>query len=473
MPRLGGSARVRSRHRAESAEGILSQPVPRETSDMRTRPQRFPVVPAFLALLCALEFSAAKLVADTSAEAQPRNIILMIGDGMGLPQITSGRFQKGALALDDMPVVGFSETQSLEDFVTDSAAGATALASGFRVKNGAIAQHPDGSPTKTLFEYAHERGKWTGIVATSRITHATPACMVTHVASRNDEFEIAAQIAASGTHVILGGGWDKFLPFPHRRLDAPRGNPRATEVLTRATSALGRKVAAAPPAGFVHDGVPYGARPDGRHLVAEMVERGYTFVRSAPELAVAVGRGPNKIIGLFDGEAMPKVTEGRSPGLQAMAIAALRTLSQSPGGFVLMIEGSQIDWGGHDNDPGYVVQEMADFDNTLESVQRFLEKAGIADETLIVLTSDHETGGLTLTRDENSSLGCTPKFSTDSHTGAPVPVFSTGPGSRRFHGVQDHASIGRKLIRILAGDEVEFQYPITHRHPDGESTSSL
>ena len=117
-----------------------------------------------------------------------------------------------------------------------------------------------------------------------------------------------------------------------------------------------------------------------------------------------------------------------------------------------MIEGSQIDWGGHQNDPDYVMHETADFDDTLDAVLRFLGEAGIADETLVLVTSDHETGGLALTTNPQRRLGVEPRWTTEGHTGVPVPVFARGPGARGFSGIQDHASIGRELKRLVGSE---------------------
>lgn len=335
----------------------------------------------------------------------PRNVILMIGDGMGPAQLTLARYQKGDLAVHRMPVSGLSYTQSLRDFVTDSAAAATALAAGERVANGAVGQRPDGTRIRSVVEVAEELEMWTGLVATSRVTHATPAAMATHVPSRAQEHAIAEQLAASGVEVLLGGGRDMF-----------RG------------------------------------RPDGRDLIQEMIRGGYSYVHTASELTLASTRVTGRLLGLFSPAAMPKVTEGRSPALKAMALAALRVLARSPRGFFLMVEGSQIDWGGHQNDVDYVLHETVDFDDALDAVLRFLSDAGIEDETLVVVTADHETGGLTLHANPKLRLGVEPRWTTEGHTGVPVPVFARGPAALRFSGVQDHARIGRELIRLVSGE---------------------
>lgn len=320
---------------------------------------------------------------------------------------------------------------------------------------------------------------WTGVVVTSRVTHATPACMMAHVKDRGMEDEIAVQMAFAGIEVILGGGWDKFLPARKLKVDfdgagsSPEGPPLAAGAAptSRAFLASAAELAAGAAAGGTTtlieaprplvgaDGKPYGNRTDGRDLIAAMERQGYTFARSPAELSLVTGGAPRKVLGLFHSGPMPRVSEGRSPSLSAMALAALRVLSQSPQGFFLMIEGSQIDWGAHANDFNYAVLEAADFDDTLEAVRGFLEAKGIAGETLIVLTADHETGGLTLNKHPQLPLGLEPKWTTTYHTGAPVPVFSCGAGAASFGGFQNHAAIGRKLIQCLLGRKVEFPEP--------------
>jgi alkaline phosphatase len=391
----------------------------------------------------------------------------MIGDGMGLAQISAARFKKGRLALEDMEFTGFSYTHSLEDFVTDSSASATALASGYRILNGWVSLHPDGTPTKTVLEYGEEKGMWTGLVATSTITHATPACMAAHVQSRGSEDDIAVQFSQCDIEVILGGGWDRFLPVRSTRIgeEAPleppifaAGSRGSAAVLASGRGFLERSVLTAD-RHIGADGKAYGGRKDGRNLIAEMEKRGYRFVRSAAELSLASSGAPAKLIGLFSSGAMPKVSEGRSPSLPAMSLAALRILSQSPRGFFLMIEGSQIDWGGHGNDYEYAVNEAADFDDAVAAVQRFLKDSGLEDDTLVVVTADHETGGLALGADGQLRLGTAPQWTTKGHTGIPVPVFACGPGARAFGGIQTHDGIGRKLIAHVCEGKATFAYP--------------
>jgi alkaline phosphatase len=300
--------------------------------------------------------------------------------------------------------------------------------------------------------------------------------MVAHVKSRGSEMDIALQIAESDVEVILGGGWDYFLPLRTRNIDEPfrggRGPDTASLGGGKAFLASGRDLLAGERETLIAenprlgaDGKPYGRRKDKRNLVDEMEKRGYRFVRTASELYLATVSAPEKVLGLFHSGAMPKASEGRTPSLSAMSLAALRVLARSPRGFFLMIEGSQVDWGGHANDFDYAVQEAADFDDALAAVQRFLKDEGIMDETLVVVTADHETGGLSLPAHPLLSRAFEPKWTTKSHTGIPVPVFACGPDAASFGGIQTHELLGRKLVERVAGRKIVFSYPETRRTP--------
>jgi len=257
------------------------------------------VIPhAFLAPRAA--WGAESPAAAPAPPGWARNVILMIGDGMGLAQISSARYKKGRLALEDMEFTGFSYTHSLEDFVTDSSASATALASGYLVLNGWVGLHPDGTPTKTVLEYAEEKGMWTGLVVTCGVTHATPASMAAHVKSRGSEEDIALQLSQLDIEVILGGGWEKFLPVRSTKLDG--GSPveppvfaagrGSAPLLVSGRDFLERSLLTADKVGS--DGKPYGVRKDKRNLIDEMEGRGYRFIRSAAQLALVSSGAPEK-----------------------------------------------------------------------------------------------------------------------------------------------------------------------------------
>jgi alkaline phosphatase len=192
-----------------------------------------------------------------------------------------------------------------------------------------------------------------------------------------------------------------------------------------------------------------------------MTKNDYVFVRTAAELHSIAGA--KRTLGLFYAGPMLKVTEGRSPSLSAMTHYALRALSDAPEGFFLMVEGSQIDFGGHANDLDYVITETTDFDESIGEVFRFLNDHGLQKETLVLITGDHETGGLSLNPHPRLPLSYQPKWTTDGHTGVAVPVFSYGAGSAKFKGIQTHSDIGRKLIEGMTGWTIDWEYPGSQR----------
>jgi alkaline phosphatase len=287
--------------------------------------------------------------------------------------------------------------------VTDSAASGTAYATGHKTRNGAISVAPSGEPLKTVLEYAEERGMATGLVATCSITHATPAVFASHVESRDNYLEIAHQMAASGADVLFGGGWSYFLP--------------ASE--------------------------PGGARRDGLNLLEELRTRmpvalSVEEFRALPEIDAAAA--------LFTPEH-PPTADVREPGLAELTERALEILSRDADGFFLMIEGSQIDWAGHENEHDWLMAEMADFDEAVGVVMDFAERDG---STLVVVTSDHETGAYAVLDGSLEKHRVTrPSFGSGDHSAAMVPVFAYGPGSASLGGIADNTELGRTLIELV------------------------
>jgi alkaline phosphatase len=331
---------------------------------------------------------------EAQQQRTPTRVILFIGDGVGAAYWTAALLATDALAVQQLPVVGLVDTRSTS-YITDSAAGATAYATGVRTYNGAIGVGPDSLPRKTVLEIARERGLATGLVATSSITHATPAAFAAHVASRAEEFEIASQMARQDITVLLGGG--------RRFFDRAQ-------------------------------------RPDGQDLLGQML-RSYTYVSSPDSLLPAAQRGPARLLGLFAEQGMPKAM-GRSPSLAQMTRAALAVLTRDPDGFFLMVEGSQPDWRGHENAPlREVVDEMLDFDRAIAEA---IEYQRGRPETLIVVVADHETGGLAIQADSAGMI--TARYTTTSHTGEMVPLFAGGPGAQRFAGILTSSRVGELLI---------------------------
>lgn len=344
--------------------------------------------------------------APTAQAVHPARVVFLIGDGVGAAYWTAARFTSQPLAVERFPIGGLVDTRSSSSWITDSAAGGTAYSAGVRTYNGAIGVGPDSLPVPNVLEMARDQGWATGIVVTSSVTHATPACFVAHAASRSQEYDIAEDLLASRVDVFLGGGMSRF------------------------------------------DGA---SRPDSVDLLAT-VRSTYTFVTSAAELAAADLATSTRLAGLFAEVHMPPAAE-RTPTLPDMTRAALSVLSKDPDGFFLMVEGSQPDFLGHDHAPiEDVAREVLDFDTAIKVV---LDFADANPGTLVVVVADHETGGLAieLTPDSLRAEGAAPApfaaYATTGHTGQMVPLFAKGPGAERFGGIKDNFQVGRILQELV------------------------
>jgi alkaline phosphatase len=357
---------------------------------------------AAMVVLVCIVLAAGCAHVPVRAGAAPRNVILMIGDGMGVSHVTAARIATGRLEMERLPVGGLETTWSASDLVTDSAASGTAYATGRKTVNGAISVSPSGEPLKTVLEHAEDRGMATGLVVTSSITHATPAVFVAHVAGREDNLEIARQIAESDVDVLFGGGRSFFLP--------------------RAEG---------------------GARDDGANLV-DVLRKKMPVALSAEEFR---GLGDtDRAAALLADEQPPPVRE-RDPGLRELTEKALEILSRDEDGFFLMVEGSQMDWAAHENDHQWLVDEALDFDSAVGAVMDFAERDG---RTLVVVTADHETGGYALLNGALERRTVTePHFASDDHSASMTPLLAYGPGSEAFGGLGDNATVGQRLIEIV------------------------
>lgn len=330
--------------------------------------------------------------------AGPTRVILFIGDGVGTAYWSAARFAQDRLAIEEFPVVGLVDTRSSSHKVTDSAAGATVYAAGLRTYNNAIGVGPDSVSVQTVLERAAEKGMATGLVATSTITHATPGSFAAHVPHRRMESEIARQMVRQPLTVALGGGL-KFFD---------------------------------------------GSAPDADNLLPALRER-FTFVTNGAELRALQLDTVRTLFGLFAAEGMPAAHEGRTPSLAEMVGTALELLDREPNGFFAMFEASQPDWRGHDNRPlDEVTAEMLDYD---QAIRVALEYQARHPETLIVITADHETGGLSLVQDRSGGLEA--RYTTTGHTGSMIPLFAKGPGAERFAGVKDNYRIGQLLREVV------------------------
>jgi len=360
----------------------------------------------FVLSVWVLGLSWAEERAHILSKEAPENIILLIGDGMGLSHITAAAISKGKLNMERMECGGFVKTYPEgETAYTDSASSATALATGHKTANGIIGLTPDGVHLQNCVEAARAGGMATGVIATSRITHATPAGFIAHVKSRDMEQKIASQIAASGADVLFGGGLDYFLPA----------------------------------------GVGGGRRQDGRNLVEEMKSRGYLVATSYKAFLDIKPEKTTKALGLFSREAMPQASR-RKPSLKEMTECALKILSRNKKGFFLMVEGSQIDWKGHGNELMPMIEEVKDFD---EAVGAALDFARDNPDTLVIVTADHETGGFAIP-DGNLKTGAVEGlFASGGHTCTMVPILTSGKAAGELSGIIDNTLIGKKIIEFI------------------------
>lgn len=334
-----------------------------------------------------------------------RNIILFIGDGMGTAQITASRISKfgpdGRLTMEKMPVTGLMNVHSRNNLITDSAASGTAISTGFKTNNRMIAMLPDSTRLKTILEKARDSGLATGLVATSAINHATPAVFAAHVCSRYEYDKIAKQLLESKVNVLLGGGKKFFLP----------------------------------------DSTAEGSRTDNLDLIEQAQSNGYEFLETRDALLNATS---DDVLGLFKPEALENKPD--EPSLAEMTRQAIKILSRNENGFFLMVEGSQIDWAGHKNDLKYSLREMYSFD---DAVKAGLEFALQDEHTLVVVTADHETGGMNITGGSVSEKEMEIKWISKNHTGGMVPIFSFGPQAYSFTGLIDNTDVGKIFARLL------------------------
>jgi alkaline phosphatase len=358
------------------------------------------ILSVFIIAVGTVHYTAA---GEPEREKKPLNIILLIGDGMGVAQVYSGyTANQGILNLLQFRSVGFSFTHSASDYITDSGAGGTAIATGHKTYNGAIGVNKDSYICKTILEYAEDMDLSTGLVSTSAITHATPASFIAHNRDRNDYEGIAADFLKTDIDVFIGGGRNHF-----------------------------------------------STRKDGRNLISELRSKNYQVIFSLDSI---INISAGKLAGLSAPEHHPSVIEGRGEMLPSAVQTALNILDNNKKGFFLMVEGSQIDWGGHSNNTEYVAAEMVDFDRAIGVALEFAKKNP---NTLVIVTADHETGGMAITGGELDKGNVTASFATTNHTAVMVPVFAYGPGAELFQGFQDNTDIFYKMMSLLGFEPVE------------------
>lgn len=353
--------------------------------------------PALLSYTTPYPYETVK-VQQPPVTNEVRNVIFLIGDGMGLEQVSCAWvLNHGKLNLDNMTVLGLSRTYSLSDLITDSAAGGTALAVGEKTANSHVGTDPEGRPLYSMLVKAQEAGKKTGVAVTCHLADATPADFCCHSDDRYKYDEVIAGYAVSGVDYIAGGGRDYFCKN----------------------------------------------RKDGRDIADEMARKGYAV---ATDEVALMGAGL-PILALLSDDNLPVALE-RGDLFRHMVAKGLQELSAQSGdkGFVFMIEGSSIDDWQHENRIDKAMEELLDFDRTLGDV---LQWAAADGHTLVVVTADHATGALTL-QDGNLQEGrIEVAFGNDSHNGIAVPYYVWGPGSDRFGGILENAELGRLITSFI------------------------
>ncbi len=372
-------------------------------------------------------FGASSAYGKPKKPIKPKHIVLIIGDGTGLAQWSAynakrtkdiNSMDSAAVVFTDFPVIGFCLTSSADAFITDSGAGATALATGKKANNYMIGMAADSSKPITISEIAHLQGKSTGIAVTCELTHATPASFFAHQPSRKLMNEIGADfITGMSPHDLAelqerNGQTDVGSQFVKGSIDVALGGGRNyfdTNALKNNGYAIGT----------------------GYNAMKQLQNQG------------------RRVVFYDDQPFPPKAHEGRNKEGMYLADASesvLTTMFLNPKGSFTMIEGSQVDWAGHENDSTYLMAEMEDFD---VAIRRVIAMAKANKNTLVIVTADHETGGLSLTDWDKARSQPAMHFSTRHHTGIPVPVFAYGPGAELFSGAYQNTAIFTKIQDLL------------------------
>lgn len=335
-----------------------------------------------------------KIVPPTGTKV--KNVILMIGDGMSLMHVYSAwTANRGKLYLENCEATGLSKTYCANKLITDSGAGGTAMAIGQKTNYHSVGVDVNGNPQPSLIKLAKQKGLSAGVAVTCRLWDATPADFCCHNTDRDNEDEIIADYVNCEADYVVGGGAKKFEN-----------------------------------------------RKDGRNIFKELEQKGYQVARSWEECK---NLKSGKIFAVTDSVDTPLPAE-RGDRLAQSSLKGIELLNQNPNGFFMMIEGSQLDDYGHFNDLDLLMQETHDFDRTVGKILEWAAKDG---ETLVVVTADHETGGLTLIDGDKDKGEIKCKFSTTGHSGVMVPVYAFGPGAELFTGIYENTDIFHKIKSLL------------------------
>lgn len=362
-----------------------------------------------LFLLLMLPLVAFGVSGCTEKEPEVKNIIIMIGDGMGLAQASLTQIENkyAPTAFDRAQNVALQKTYSANNRVTDSAASGTALATGYKTNNSTLGQTPDGTPVESIIAKAEKVGYASGVVVTCYVNHATPAAFYAHRESRNDNEGIITDFMASDLDVVFGGGTRFFNEHFSKQ---------------------------------------------NKNFVDELKAKGYNVLSEQSEMA-SVSEG--NVVGLFAETNIPLMRNGRGDYLPKATAKALEILTnnvekQGKEGFVLMIEGSQIDGEGHGNNIEGVLAETRDFAAAMDVA---MDYADAHPGTLVVVTGDHETGGLSIPSNKTDftlpESGISYGFSTTGHTGIMLPVYLYGTGADRINGIMENTELSQALQRMI------------------------
>lgn len=317
-----------------------------------------------------------------------KNIILLIGDGNGLSQISSSMLANGgALTLTQFKSIGLLKTQSADDFTTDSAAAGTAIATGVKTNNRAIGVDSLGSSVMNLTEVLHEKGFLSGCISTDEITGATPSAFYAHVSDRSDRDGIISDLYKSKLSLLIGGG--------------------------------------------------------AKAVAKGIKEIGFVIAERSDEIKTSREK---RVAHFLSQEGVPSILEGRGAVLARTTRNSLTFLNNKNKPFFLMVEGAQIDsYGHHNNVPG-IVSEGIDFDRAITEAVKFADTTG---NTLVIVTADHETSGFSIPQGNLESGMIEGDFTTEDHTAVMVPIFAYGPRSDEFQGVYDNYSVFNKILKVL------------------------
>ncbi len=340
-------------------------------------------------------------------EPEIKNLILMVGDGMGVGHVTSLMIDNGyePINMERASATGLVKTYSYNNRVTDSAASGTTYATGHKTYNSYLSVDTLGNPMKTILEKAEDRGMATGLVVSIALTHATPAVFYAHNKDRGEYENIAKQLAASNIDVAIGGG-RKYME----------------------------------------------ERADGLDLISELVSQGYTVTEDLESLD---GITEGNAMAIYPGGTygIPFITDGRDPRYLPKATGkALEILTNNSRGkgFFMMVEGSQIDGAAHANNGRSMLAETHEFDDAVGVAFDYADKHP---GTLVIVLADHETGGLSIVPGNVDFLkaesGVTLEFATGGHSGSMIPLFAYGTGAEKFTGVLNNDEVGRRMQEIL------------------------